>query len=168
MKLVETAINDKGESYAYAVTEPQGWDLAGHIITDFFFSKQTPPPMLASSDDLSDRNFNLKPGEIRFFRSDIGPTKPLYEAMKANEPVPPFKQIFYHSTTTVDYIMVLKGPVVLIVGENEIALHTGDCVVQRGAAHAWHNYTTEIVTIMGVMIGVAPPAQFSRIDTVQP
>ena len=51
---------------------------------------------------------------------------------------------------------------------NKVILKVGDVVVQRGAAHAWHNYTNEVATFMGVMIGVELPEQFKRIDTIQP
>lgn len=166
MKLVETAINHDGESYVYSITEPNGWELPGHLITDFYFSKQSPPLMLATTDELKDKNFNLQPGEVRFFRSDIGPTKTVHEFVKLEAANIPLKKMFYHSTTTVDYIVILKGPVVLIVNDEEIVLQTGDCVIQRGAAHAWHNYSDETVTITGIMIGVETPTQFVRTDTV--
>lgn len=167
MKLIETAIDNQGNSYIYSQTTPQGWELPGHIITDLFFSEKLPSSMLDSGDTLTDRHFNLKPGQLRFFRSDIYPTRPVYEQL-ADTDKGSFEQLFYHSTTTVDYIMVLKGELVLIVGEQKVALKAGDCIVQRGAAHAWHNYTDEVATIMGIMIGVEPPAQFNQVDTVQP
>jgi mannose-6-phosphate isomerase-like protein (cupin superfamily) len=167
MKFIETAIDKEGRSYIYSQTEPHGWPITGHIITDLFFSNQCPSDILASSAQDFDRNFNLKPGQIRFFRSDIYPTKPEYEKLPENEKMP-FKKFFYHSTTTIDYITVVAGQLTLIVGEEETQLQVGDCVVQRGAAHAWHNYSNEIATIMGVMIGVEVPVQFKRVDTVQP
>jgi hypothetical protein len=94
MKLVETAINDTGESYIHAITEPKGWEIAEHVITELFYAKKTPPNMLESSESITDYNFNLQPGELRFIRSDIPPTKPFYESMKANgEELPPFKKL---------------------------------------------------------------------------
>jgi mannose-6-phosphate isomerase-like protein (cupin superfamily) len=164
MKLIETAINEQGESYIHTISEPKGWTIPGHTITDIFFTKTSPLSMMAECDELSDKNFNLKPGEIRFFRTDIGPTQTMYDELKKTDPnLPPFKRTYYHSTTTVDYIIVLKGPVVIIVGDEEVELQTGDCVVQRGAAHTWHNYSSEVVTIMGILIGVTPPPQFKSI-----
>ena len=169
MKLIETAIDESGESYIYKNENIQGWPFPGHVITDIFLSKNCPPDMMESSVTLDDKNFNLKPGEVRFFRTDMEPTHQTYETLKAEDPAtPPFKKLFYHSTTTVDYIMILKGPVVMIVNDEEIELQTGDCVVQRGAGHTWHNYTNETVSFMGIMIGVEPPVQFKRIDTIQP
>jgi len=64
--------------------------------------------------------------------------------------------------------MLLKGEIALIVGDQEVTLNAGDVVIQRGAAHAWHNYTNDVATIMGIMIGVQLLERFKRINTVQP
>jgi mannose-6-phosphate isomerase-like protein (cupin superfamily) len=44
-----------------------------------------------------------------------------------------------HRTDTVDFAVVLKGEVVLILDEGEVALEAGDVVIQRGTNHAWSN-----------------------------
>lgn len=167
-RIIETAIDEKGDSFIFSDKQQTGWDLMGHTITDLFFSEQCPPDMLVSNHEIEDKNFNLKPNQLRFFRSDIFPTKPVYDGLPAEEKPENFKKLFDHSTTTVDYIMVSRGEVVLIVADKEVVLKAGDVVVQRGASHAWHNYTNEVATIMGVMIGVELPKQFKRVDTVQP
>jgi mannose-6-phosphate isomerase-like protein (cupin superfamily) len=167
-RIIETAIDDKGDSYIFSDKEQAGWDLAGHTITDLFFSKQCPPDMLATNQEIKDRSFNLNPGEIRFIRSDIYPTQSLYDNLPDDERPSNFKKLFYHSTTTVDYAIVVKGELVMIVGDEEVTLQAGDVVIQRGAAHAWHNYTATIATIIVIMIGTTLPKQFKRVDTVQP
>ena len=158
-RIVETAIDDKGESYIFSDTKMSGWDLGGHTITDMFFSDTCPPDMLLESQEMQDKNFNL---------SDIPPTKPLYDALPENEKPKNFRDLFYHSTTTVDYIMVSRGELVMVIGNQDVLLKAGEVVIQRGAAHAWHNYTNEMATIMGIMIGVELPKQFHRVDTIQP
>jgi mannose-6-phosphate isomerase-like protein (cupin superfamily) len=167
-RIIETAIDHKGDSYIFSDKEQTGWDLGGHTITDLFFSKKCPPDMLETDQEMENKNFNLKPGQLRFFRSDVPPTRPLYDKLPKNEKPENFKELFYHSTTTVDYIIVVKGELVMIVGQKEVTLKAGDVVIQRGAAHAWHNYTSENATIMGIMIGVELPKQFKRTDTIQP
>src|SRR3990167_9996678 len=167
-RIVETAIDENGNSYIFSDKEQSGWDLQGHTITDLFFSEKCPPDMLETNHEIEDKNFNLKPGQIRFFRSDIPPTKPVYDGLSSDEKPQNFKTLFYHSTTTVDYVMVARGEIVMIIGDKEVTLKAGNVVVQRGAAHAWHNYTSEVATIIGVMIGVELPKQFIRVDTVQP
>ena len=167
-RIIETAIDHKGDSYIFSDKKQTGWSLEGHVITDLFFSNKCPPDMLETDQPLEDKNFNLKPGQLRFFRSDISPTRPVYDKLPKNEKPENLKQLFYHSTTTVDYIIVVKGKITMIVGEKEVVLEAGDVVIQRGAAHAWHNYTNETATIMGIMIGVELPKQFKRTDTIQP
>jgi mannose-6-phosphate isomerase-like protein (cupin superfamily) len=60
----------------------------------------------------------------------------------------------FHQTATVDYIYLLEGQLSLRLDDDEVALHAGDCVVQRATNHTWHNYTDEPARVMGVMIGV--------------
>jgi mannose-6-phosphate isomerase-like protein (cupin superfamily) len=48
-----------------------------------------------------------------------------------------------HKTETVDYIILLKGDVTLILDEEEIDIEPFDVVVQRGTNHAWVNNGTE-------------------------
>src|SRR5690348_7428194 len=105
-RIIETAIDENGNSYIFSDKEKEGWELPGHIITDLFFNEQCPPNMLATNCEMEDKNFNLKPGQLRFFRSDIFPTKPVYNDLPSNEKPQDFKTLFYHSTTTVDYVMV--------------------------------------------------------------
>jgi uncharacterized cupin superfamily protein len=42
-------------------------------------------------------------------------------------------------TRTVDFCLVLKGEIVLVLDEGEVTLRAADCVVQRGGRHAWSN-----------------------------
>ena len=42
-------------------------------------------------------------------------------------------------TGTLDFGIVLKGEIVLVLDTQEVALRAGDVVVQRGTNHAWSN-----------------------------
>ena len=44
-----------------------------------------------------------------------------------------------HRTSTLDYVVVIDGEVVLILDDSEVTLGRGDVVVQRGTNHAWEN-----------------------------
>ena len=49
-----------------------------------------------------------------------------------------------HTTDSVDFDVVLFGEVVLELDDGvEAVLKPGDCVVQNGTRHAWHNRSTE-------------------------
>ena len=42
-----------------------------------------------------------------------------------------------HKTKTVDYIILLKGEVTLLLDEDEVDLKPFDVVIQRGTNHVW-------------------------------
>lgn len=61
-----------------------------------------------------------------------------------------------HQTGTVDWLVVLSGEVWLTVGDGgrEVHLGPGDCIVQGGVPHAWHNRGTEPCVMAGLMISL--------------
>lgn len=58
----------------------------------------------------------------------------------------------FHTTRTIDYVMVLDGEIALELDSGEVALGPGDCVVQRGTRHAWRNRSDRPVRMMAVML----------------
>ena len=57
-----------------------------------------------------------------------------------------------HKTETIDYIILLKGDVTLILDEDEVTLKPHDVVVQRGTNHAWVNNGNEPALLIAVLI----------------
>ena len=57
-----------------------------------------------------------------------------------------------HETHTIDYIILLKGDVTLILDEEEVQLKPHDVVVQRGTNHAWVNNGSEPALLIAVLI----------------
>ena len=57
-----------------------------------------------------------------------------------------------HKTETIDYIILLKGDVSLILDEDEVRLKPFDVVVQRGTNHAWVNHGDEPALLIAVLI----------------
>ena len=57
-----------------------------------------------------------------------------------------------HKTNTIDYIILLKGDVTLILDEEEARLEPHDVVVQRGTNHAWVNNGDEPALLIAVLI----------------
>jgi mannose-6-phosphate isomerase-like protein (cupin superfamily) len=49
------------------------------------------------------------------------------------------KRTVMHRTSTLDYVVVISGEVVLVLDDSEVTLRPGDVVVQRGTDHAWEN-----------------------------
>ena len=57
-----------------------------------------------------------------------------------------------HQTKTIDYIILLKGDVTLLLDEDEVRLKPHDVVVQRGTNHAWVNNGNEPALLIAVLI----------------
>ena len=70
----------------------------------------------------------------------------------AHHRVDTLKHPAMHKTETVDYIILLKGDVTLILDEEEIDIKPFDVVVQRGTNHAWVNNGTEPALLIAVLI----------------
>ena len=57
-----------------------------------------------------------------------------------------------HKTKTIDYIILLKGDVTLLLDNGEVDLKPFDVVVQRGTNHAWVNNGNEPALFIAVLI----------------
>lgn len=62
------------------------------------------------------------------------------------------KNAAMHQTETIDYIILLKGDVTLVLDEEEVRLEPYDVVVQRGTNHAWVNNGSEPALLIAVLI----------------
>jgi quercetin dioxygenase-like cupin family protein len=59
-----------------------------------------------------------------------------------------------HKTPTVDYLVVLEGEIDLILQDGtETHLKQGDCVVQLGGTHAWHNRSGRPTRMAAIAVG---------------
>jgi hypothetical protein len=59
-----------------------------------------------------------------------------------------------HRTSTVDYDVVLSGELWMdLDGGCRIHLEPGDCVIQNGTRHAWHNRSTQVCVLLSICIG---------------
>ena len=57
-----------------------------------------------------------------------------------------------HETDTIDYIILLKGDLTLILDEEEVRLKPHDVVVQRATNHAWVNNGSEPALLIAGLI----------------
>lgn len=63
---------------------------------------------------------------------------------------------FMHRTDSIDYAVILKGEIDMLMDDTDVHLRAGDVVVQRGTNHAWSNKGTESCIIAFVLVdGVA-------------
>lgn len=59
-----------------------------------------------------------------------------------------------HTTDTVDFDVIVSGEVYLELDDGaEVLLKAGDCVIQNGTRHAWHNRSSERCVISAAIVG---------------
>jgi quercetin dioxygenase-like cupin family protein len=61
-----------------------------------------------------------------------------------------------HATNSVDYVVVVRGELTMVLEEGECLLRAGDVVVDRGVAHAWENRGLEPAVIVVALVDAAP------------
>jgi mannose-6-phosphate isomerase-like protein (cupin superfamily) len=61
-----------------------------------------------------------------------------------------------HKTSTVDYIIVLKGEIHAIVDTGETLLKAGDFLIQRGTNHSWSVRGNEPCVIAAILVAADP------------
>ena len=61
----------------------------------------------------------------------------------------------FHTTSTIDYVILLSGELWLALDEEERRLAPGDIVIQIGARHAWQNRSNEPATLAVVLLDAA-------------
>jgi hypothetical protein len=57
-----------------------------------------------------------------------------------------------HTTQTIDYIVVMRGAITLLLDAEEVPLKPFDVVIQRGTNHAWVNRGSEPALLMAVLV----------------
>jgi mannose-6-phosphate isomerase-like protein (cupin superfamily) len=60
---------------------------------------------------------------------------------------PDARHPYMQKTRTLDFCLVLEGEITLVLDLEDVALHAGDSVVQRGTNHAWSNRSGRPCTI---------------------
>jgi mannose-6-phosphate isomerase-like protein (cupin superfamily) len=59
-----------------------------------------------------------------------------------------------HTTDSVDFDVVVFGEVVMELDDGaEVVLKAGDCVIQNGTRHAWHNRSSDVCVIAFSLVG---------------
>jgi uncharacterized cupin superfamily protein len=74
----------------------------------------------------------------------------------------PGRHPLMHRTASIDYGVVLDGEIVLLLDDEEVALKTGDVVVQRGTIHAWANRSDRITRMLFVLTDAAFAPDLAR------
>ena len=89
---------------------------------------------------------DIMPGEAHSVFSAFGGAHSLGAGIGAN------RHPMMHRTETIDYGIVLKGEITMVMDEGEIVARAGDIVVQRGTNHAWVNRSDAPCRIAFILI----------------
>ncbi len=61
-----------------------------------------------------------------------------------------------HRTDTVDYVICLKGEIVMDLDDSSVVMRAGDVLIQLGTHHGWRNETNEPASVAFVLIDGKP------------
>jgi mannose-6-phosphate isomerase-like protein (cupin superfamily) len=70
--------------------------------------------------------------------------------------IPPDEQMQgsgMHTTRTIDYDIVLSGELWMELDDGTVLIKPGECVIQNGTRHAWHNRSTQDCILLSICIG---------------
>ena len=120
IRRVVTGLDEQGHSTVLFDDRP-----AGHNSRVLWHSAALPADNRAREDT----------GNVLFNSAMLGPHASTFivSEMSPAQTARPF----YHSTDTLDYVVVLRGRIELQLETCSVELAAGDCVVDRGVNHAW-------------------------------
>jgi mannose-6-phosphate isomerase-like protein (cupin superfamily) len=156
------------DGYAPAVrTNPM---RPGHISVDLWRTAATPHILHATEPDPTGgpKRIHPLPGGTVFRISEIAPeteairnispeqSKAVFEAMGNRDATSAGtvrgRHPFMHRTESIDYAVVLKGEVTMLLDDQDVLLKEGDVVIQRGTNHAWSNRSDKPALMLYVLI----------------
>jgi quercetin dioxygenase-like cupin family protein len=155
----------------------------GHISVDMWKTAATPHILHASEEDPTGgpKQIHPLPGGTVFRISEIAPeteairdispeqSKAVFEAMgnknATTAGTAKGRHPFMHRTQTIDYAVVLKGEITMLLDDSEVLLKAGDVLVQVGTNHAWSNRSDKPCVIAFVLVdGEFDPALKASFD----
>jgi mannose-6-phosphate isomerase-like protein (cupin superfamily) len=153
VRRVVTGLDDRGRSTVIADGEAFGGDTWAEVwVTD-------PGRGLDAVVDPQDGPMVLEPpaGGTAWRVFAVPPDAVLRERLaRTAAAIPGMEADGFHTTDTIDYVLVLEGEIGLELDTGEVTLRPGDCVVQRGTRHAWRNRGDRPVRMAAVMLSTRP------------
>jgi quercetin dioxygenase-like cupin family protein len=101
------------------------------------------PASNAGGADMADRAFDTR------LLNDDGSKFVLVELKPGADPL-------MHATNSIDYLVVLRGQVLLKLEAQEVVLQPGDLIVDRGVLHGWSALGDEPALMAAVMVPAEP------------
>ena len=168
MRRVVTGHNEEGKSIV-TIDGPPSCSI-GEDVGGLFELWNTDGSIINTKDtsDKADTKIVLSPPKngtkFRYFQINPTPKEVPEEVLQniaaeafdkigaAHHRVDTSKHPAMHKTDTIDYIILLKGDVTLILDEEEVDIKPHDVVVQRGTNHAWVNNGSEPALLIAVLV----------------
>jgi len=136
-------------------------------LTEFWVTENSPSDY-GCDDEVAGRKVKLEPPEngtiFRFFRVEPEDSDKSREEVE-REVATAFSVVDaahcrpntsrhprMHTTSSIDYVVLLRGEVTLLLDEDEVDLKPFDVVIQRGTNHAWINKGTETAELVGILV----------------
>lgn len=139
---------ERGDGASYVVSDGSAPIVEGELSFAAFWatSPSVKIPVREASDEPLEMMAESKPrvGETRFGAIWYPPHSRVGEEIIASagaDAAPRGPRSFpgRHATMSYDYVVIVQGEIWLQLDEGEVLLRSGDCVVQGGVAHSWHN-----------------------------
>lgn len=126
MKRVITTTDEAGRSRVL---------IEEHVPANKTIWETLPELPLGRDPEVEDHGLNFPAGgtQVRYF--ELPPDAVLEEYLKAG--IPGHDARGFHKTGTLDFVVLLKGRLTLILDDGRVELEPGDIVVQRDTNHAW-------------------------------
>jgi mannose-6-phosphate isomerase-like protein (cupin superfamily) len=139
----------------------------GMFVNELWVTNETPADNSGSHDAaLRPIRHDPTPGGTIFRVVEIPPETNLkvdaaatFAAMgSANRPTEKDRSRHFsmHKTNSIDYSLVLSGECTMLLEKGEVQITQGDCIVQRGTAHAWVNRSNAPCVIAFILIDAIP------------
>lgn len=171
IRRVVSGHNDSGKSVfisdASAGSVKEMESMPGLTLTDLWQTNSAPADNRGNAD-AADRPVVLEPppsGTI-FRIVEFPPDSAWRDRADAGEafdsigaghaPVEGSSDPMMHKTSTVDYLIVLKGEIWAILDDSETCLKQGDVMIQRGTNHSWSVRTDEPCLLAAVLVNAEP------------
>lgn len=155
------------DDFAPNATEIDGWPGAG--VTEIWVTDEIPVDNGGTEDrSLRPLRHDPAPQGTIFRVVEIPPEQSMGSVLDADQA---FEQLgsrnrpsaedrdrhpTMHRTDSIDYLVVIKGRMTMLMENGEAHLEPGDCIVQRGTNHAWVNRGTEPVLLAAVLVDAHP------------
>jgi mannose-6-phosphate isomerase-like protein (cupin superfamily) len=154
VRRVVTGVDEQGRSTVISDGDAFGGDAWAEVwLTD-------PDQGIDAIVDPRDGVMVLEPpsGGTAWRVFNVPPDAVLHERLaRTADVIPGMERDGFHTTETIDYVMVLEGDIALELETGEVQLRPGDCVVQRGTRHAWRNRSDQPVRMVAVMLSRRSP-----------